>query len=152
LDLQKITKEVLLNRKDGEYGLVIRLEKKDPSGRERKTMYNYCEFEEEAQQIVVKVKRQKMEWNNQAYEIQEIYGIDSSDLESKRARATMADTNKECSVCLSEKIDTIILPCRHMCLCVNCAKELATKRAGKKCPICRENSEGFVRLTRPPNV
>lgn len=149
MDFSKIPREVLLTRKEGEYGLVIRLEKTDPSGLEVKAMYNYCEFEEEAHQLIVKVKRQKMEWNGQAYEIQEIFGIDSSDLESKKAQATMADTNKECSVCLNDKIDTIILPCRHMCLCVGCANELAKKSAGRKCPICREPSEGFVRLTRP---
>lgn len=53
----------------------------------------------------------------------------------------MDDTNKDCVVCFSEKIDTIIMPCRHMCLCITCANALqkSAKPQAKKCPICRKS-------------
>lgn len=36
-----------------------------------------------------------------------------------------------CCVCLSSKRDTLILPCRHMCLCEACAAKVTS------CPMCR---------------
>ena len=38
---------------------------------------------------------------------------------------------------MSEKIDVIILPCNHMCLCYNCCVDFRSKN--KKCPICRRS-------------
>jgi hypothetical protein len=67
-----------------------------------------------------------MDIAGQAFEIQEIYGLESSYLggQQKEVAACMDDQDKECIVCMSEKIDTIIMPCRHMCICVECAQEL----------------------------
>jgi len=28
--------------------------------------------------------------------------------------------DNDCIVCISNKIDTVIIPCRHMCICVEC--------------------------------
>lgn len=44
-------------------------------------------------------------------------------------------SGSDCVVCLSEKRDTTVLPCRHMCMCYDCAQQL--RFAGNKCPICR---------------
>jgi hypothetical protein len=41
-----------------------------------------------------------------------------------------------CVVCLCNPKDTTILPCRHMCLCADCAGQL--RNATNKCPICRQ--------------
>ena len=41
----------------------------------------------------------------------------------------------ECVVCLSDKRSVAVWPCRHVCLCRNCAYSLPAQ--GNKCPICR---------------
>ena len=41
----------------------------------------------------------------------------------------------ECVICMSAPRDTTALPCRHMCMCHQCANELKTQT--NKCPICR---------------
>ena len=41
-----------------------------------------------------------------------------------------------CSVCLMEKVEIIIQPCGHVCLCRDCANCLMLKDP-KRCPICR---------------
>jgi hypothetical protein len=41
----------------------------------------------------------------------------------------------ECVVCLSEPRTTAVLPCRHLCLCAECASQLAFQT--NRCPICR---------------
>ena len=53
------------------------------------------------------------------------------------------DNEKECIICLSDKRDTIILPCRHMCLCVNCAIAIQNQTS-RTCPVCRDsNNKNF---------
>ena len=34
------------------------------------------------------------------------------------------DSGADCVVCMCEIRDTIILPCRHLCLCYTCAESL----------------------------
>lgn len=46
--------------------------------------------------------------------------------------------NRECVVCLSMRRDTLLLPCRHMCLCLPCAESLCLQ--SDKCPICRQGT------------
>ncbi|KAK3921242.1 E3 ubiquitin-protein ligase RNF26 [Frankliniella fusca] len=40
-----------------------------------------------------------------------------------------------CVVCQDSEKCTIILPCRHVCLCYECCSTI--KRTHGKCPICR---------------
>lgn len=51
-----------------------------------------------------------------------------------------------CSICLSEKVSTIILPCRHFCICMDCSKNLVENT--NKCPICRQKIGQLVRIYR----
>lgn len=56
----------------------------------------------------------------------------------------------DCLICFSNKQDTLMFPCRHMCICKCCASLLAAgtgqfnnaSRSGeipeKKCPVCRK--------------
>ena len=46
------------------------------------------------------------------------------------------DDGHECVICMSEARNTTVLPCRHMCLCRDCA-EILRHQASAKCPICR---------------
>lgn len=41
----------------------------------------------------------------------------------------------ECVICMCETRDTLILPCRHLCLCKLCAINLRVQ--SNNCPICR---------------
>lgn len=48
-----------------------------------------------------------------------------------------------CVVCQDQVKNVLVLPCRHMCLCVDCAHELAVQRnhARRVCPLCRSRIE-----------
>ena len=58
------------------------------------------------------------------------------------AEDEVSDNSAECVVCLSDVRDTLILPCRHLCLCNSCADTL--RYQANNCPICR--------LRKPPEA
>ena len=60
---------------------------------------------------------------------------------------------------MSENKDTIVLPCRHLCLCNTCADLLRmqgrvnettpTAQGPPKCPICRQVFHSLISVTLP---
>ncbi|KAF9678054.1 hypothetical protein SADUNF_Sadunf08G0172000 [Salix dunnii] len=86
----------------------------------------------------VRVIRQILWVAGVRYELREIYGIGSSATEG----FDDSDPGKECVICMTEPKDTAVLPCRHMCMCGECAKELRLQ--SNKCPICRQPIEQLI--------
>jgi hypothetical protein len=80
------------------------------------------------------------------YELQEIYGIENS---GGGGNFDGTDAGKECVVCMSEPRDTTVLPCRHMCMCSECAKVLRYQT--NRCPICRTPVERLLEIKVPKN-
>ncbi|KAI3790704.1 hypothetical protein L2E82_03947 [Cichorium intybus] len=87
----------------------------------------------------VKVIRQILWIDGIRYELREIYGIGNSE-------ESFDDTGsgEECVICMTEPKDTAVLPCRHMCLCSECAKALRLQ--SNKCPICRQPIEELMEI------
>ncbi|XP_034049742.1 E3 ubiquitin ligase RNF157 isoform X3 [Thalassophryne amazonica] len=85
----------------------------------------------------VKPLKQKQVVDGVSYLLQEIYGIENkyNNQESKVSEDEISDNSAECVVCLSDVRDTLILPCRHLCLCNACADTL--RYQANCCPICR---------------
>jgi hypothetical protein len=63
--------------------------------------------------------------------VQEIFGI----TEANNAASTDDDFSANCVVCLNNRKNTTVLPCRHFCMCDECAKLLL--RRTRTCPMCR---------------
>ena len=82
------------------------------------------------------VLKQKIQVQGNAYELQEIYGIEPGQND--------AENSKECVICMSAPKDTTVLPCRHMCMCSDCAKVLRYQT--NKCPICRCPVESLLQI------
>ena len=47
--------------------------------------------------------------------------------------------DNDCTICMEKPINSVIIPCGHLCCCYKCGKELAS------CPICRANIEKIVK-------
>ncbi|OVA02966.1 zinc finger protein [Macleaya cordata] len=88
----------------------------------------------------VKIIKQILWIDGVRYELREIYGISNS----AEANFDDNDSGKECVICMSEPKDTAVLPCRHMCMCSECAKELRLQT--NKCPICRQPIEELIEI------
>ena len=91
-----------------------------------------------------KYQRQKLLYNNQIMDLNDIYGIDNS-------AANLADERqKECVVCYTATKDTVVLPCRHMCLCIDCSQ--IVRMQTNKCPICRTQVSSFLHIKYEVNL
>lgn len=89
----------------------------------------------------VRVIKQILWVNGTSYELREIYGIGASD---EISFDNSGGTGKECVICMTEPKDTAVLPCRHMCMCSECAKALRLQ--SKKCPICRQPIQELMEI------
>ena len=114
----------------------------------------------------VRVLKQNIWVEGTSYELQEIYGLEQASgrsgggsgsgggLASSSAAAAAAEEAEErlCVICLVNPRDTTVLPCRHMCLCSECASEL--RKQSSKCPICRYHIESLlhIRINKPVNT
>lgn len=54
------------------------------------------------------------------------------------------DNGSECVICICEPRDTLILPCRHLCLCNSCADSL--RYQANNCPICRAPFRALLQI------
>lgn len=54
------------------------------------------------------------------------------------------DGGLECVICMSDMRDTLILPCRHLCLCQPCADSL--RYQANNCPICRSPFRALLQI------
>ncbi|KAJ1425161.1 hypothetical protein B484DRAFT_315253, partial [Ochromonadaceae sp. CCMP2298] len=45
---------------------------------------------------------------------------------------------EDCVVCLTERREVLLLPCRHLCVCDSCLVYI------DKCPVCRSTFEEYV--------
>lgn len=71
------------------------------------------------------------------YKVQEVFGM--------KADAD-ADIGRECIICLSEPRDTVILPCRHMAFCKQCADMVRIRC--ENCPTCRQPVASLLQFSR----
>ncbi|KAL8036191.1 hypothetical protein ABFS82_12G140500 [Erythranthe guttata] len=97
-------------------------------------------FEKDKGEYQLRVVKQILWVNGMRYELQEIYGIGNS----VEGEFDANDPGKECVICLSEPRDTTVLPCRHMCMCSECAKVLRFQT--NRCPICRQPVERLLEI------
>ncbi|ERN12352.1 probable E3 ubiquitin-protein ligase LUL2 [Amborella trichopoda] len=88
----------------------------------------------------VKVAKQILWVDGVHYELQEIYGMGNLSV----AEFDNDDQGKECVICMSEPRDTAVLPCRHMCMCSECANLL--RRQSNRCPICRQPVDEILQI------
>ncbi|XP_077240652.1 putative E3 ubiquitin-protein ligase LUL2 [Tasmannia lanceolata] len=88
----------------------------------------------------VKVIKQVLWVDGVRYELREIFGIANQE----KTEFDEDDQGKECVICMSEPRDTAVLPCRHMCMCSECAKVFRLQ--SNTCPICRQPVQQLIEI------
>jgi hypothetical protein len=67
--------------------------------------------------------------------------------EAQDIKGEVNEDNKECTICLSADSDTIIMPCGHMCICMDCGKSIKASKH-PDCPVCRAKIDSLVPMKR----
>uniref|UniRef100_A0AC34Q5X1 RING-type E3 ubiquitin transferase n=1 Tax=Panagrolaimus sp. JU765 TaxID=591449 RepID=A0AC34Q5X1_9BILA len=120
------------------------LEKKSPT----QVQATLCSIERSSDQTaayILKPLKQKLIVDGVTYLMQEIYGIENKEMSAK----SIDDNSAECIICMGMPRDTVILPCRHLCICCGCAEALRFRL--QNCPICRSPFKGLFRFL-PANL
>lgn len=96
---------------------------------------------DDGRELTVQMLRQKVCVEGKEYVLQEVYGIADMGHEAD-AESTAGEP---CVICLTDPRNTAVLPCRHLCVCEECAKQLQVGAATRNdhCPICRGNITGM---------
>eukprot|EP01118_Nematostelium_gracile_P013125 TRINITY_DN491_c0_g1_i1.p1 TRINITY_DN491_c0_g1~~TRINITY_DN491_c0_g1_i1.p1 ORF type:complete len:192 (-),score=33.16 TRINITY_DN491_c0_g1_i1:56-592(-) len=80
----------------------------------------------------------------QLYERWEKYEKRIEDLKKEnqtlKAKMESGDDQKLCCVCMEQDISSLLKPCKHCCLCEDCAPIVAA------CPLCREPVKSWSRV------
>jgi E3 ubiquitin-protein ligase MGRN1 len=100
---------------------------------------NYCSIDklESGNDFNIKLMKQKLILQGQVFELTgEIFGNNQDDVSN--------EDSKNCVICIADEADVAVLPCRHMCLCIGCAKLL--KQQSNKCPLCRTVIESIIKI------
>ncbi|XP_011307370.1 probable E3 ubiquitin-protein ligase MGRN1 [Fopius arisanus] len=96
---------------------------------------------------ILKALKQKLYVDGLCYLLQEIYGIENKNTENTKQQGSDDDTEdngSECVICMCDVRDTLILPCRHLCLCYGCADSL--RYQANNCPICRAPFRALLQI------
>ncbi|XP_064537423.1 E3 ubiquitin-protein ligase MGRN1 isoform X2 [Drosophila montana] len=93
---------------------------------------------------VLRALKQKIFVDGLCYLLQEIYGIENKAVNKSSLDEEIDDHGSECVICMSETRDTLILPCRHLCLCNSCADSL--RYQANNCPICRAPFRALLQI------
>ncbi|KAG6976615.1 hypothetical protein JG688_00001195 [Phytophthora aleatoria] len=160
LDFSSYDPDELVYKADTtQFPLVIVLEVSSDKKRPQ-SQTTFCTFVKKGEDLWdIKMLKQKILVDGLTYELQEIYGIDGSVAAAPKTGRNgdgQTDTTQtaqdeieipegaECIICLCEPRNTTILPCRHMCLCTECAEAL--RKSSSTCPICRTHVEALLQI------
>lgn len=85
-------------------------------------------FTQEAGVWKVKLLQQRLYAHERYFVQHEMFGV--------QRQPHPDEESNECVVCMTDRKNTAVLPCRHMCLCGACAN-IVRSQPTSKCPICR---------------
>lgn len=94
--------------------------------------------------FALRAMKQKIFVDGLCYLLQEIYGIENKNINKAGADDDTEDNGSECVICMCDTRDTLILPCRHLCLCNSCADSL--RYQANNCPICRAPFRALLQI------
>ena len=82
---------------------------------------------------------------DKVFKMKDIYNVHNETMSiSHSSKTDKRIAIPTCSICMFEKINTLILPCRHFACCFPCSNVL--RNNDNKCPICRKVVLEIVKL------
>ncbi|CAN8072696.1 unnamed protein product [Agarophyton chilense] len=157
LDLPRHSEADLKYSHGAVYPLVIRLDASNQSEQHSQNLASVKSHITLAQivfdegQPTVSVIEQKVFIGTSIFSMEDMYGIQASyNAGHSDQTDAQGDSMAECVVCLTEPSTTAVQPCKHLCLCDDCARILTLEvEAQQKCPVCRSSIGKLLRILNP---
>ena len=116
------------------YPIVVEIECKSRENRtDEQVCVNCYKISKEGDRLVPSIVKQFVRINGIYRTLTNFYGTSANEDES------------ECLICLTEKKNVAVLPCRHVIYCETCMNEIA-KKSKNECPICRTSVSSFLKV------
>lgn len=116
------------------YPIVVEIECKSRDNRtDEQVCINCYKISKEGGKFVSSIVKQIVRINGNYRTLTNLYGTSANDDES------------ECLICLTERKNVAVLPCRHVIYCETCMNEIA-KKSKNECPICRTAVSSFLKV------
>eukprot|EP00298_Acanthocystis_sp_HF-20_P001501 c11913_g1_i1.p1 GENE.c11913_g1_i1~~c11913_g1_i1.p1 ORF type:complete len:271 (-),score=87.87 c11913_g1_i1:39-851(-) len=124
LDLSQVDEKKLFHTQSSQtYPLIIQLTASSPNANVNCHRVFLTFVKDSKVGYGCKCLEQQVQVGDRILELKEIYGLNTG-------------KHDGCVVCLEKEPDTMILPCRHLCLCKDCGD--LYKVQNKNCPYCRK--------------
>uniref|UniRef100_A0A034VQP2 RING-type E3 ubiquitin transferase n=1 Tax=Bactrocera dorsalis TaxID=27457 RepID=A0A034VQP2_BACDO len=138
--------DLVYNQTKEQYPVAIHcvVEEGNEDCRQSHTTICVIDHHPETNSYVLRALKQKIFVDGLCYLLQEIYGIENKAVNKSSIDEEIDDHGSECVICMSETRDTLILPCRHLCLCNSCADSL--RYQANNCPICRAPFRALLQI------
>ncbi|OII70790.1 RING domain-containing protein [Cryptosporidium ubiquitum] len=143
---KSLNKEIQIDLKsDLKKNFVLEIKPKNHSSNSAgTTQLTFCEQSSNKKNDVlenkIEIKRQCVLYNGKAFEIQNIFGLSNNSITASKNN----EDSESCVICLTNNRETILLPCRHACLCTVCSETLFKNT--QDCPVCRNSVLGVVNI------
>ena len=153
LDVNRFKEEDLVHYKEDQYyPIVITIEtdypeviaedNKNYAKNKRQAQLTYGYFNRNSrEEFVFMLVKQCFLFRNKLFKIEDIFGHERN---TDGENDAFDDSQRECVVCYSTMKDTLVYPCRHICLCAQCTQ--VVRMQNSKCPICRRPAEKFMNI------
>lgn len=79
----------------------------------------------------IQLLKRKVELGLESWVLNNIYGTE------EKVSVNVKALENDCIICFAEKVDVVVMPCRHLCIGIDCAQAIRQKPKSRICPICR---------------
>mmetsp|Transcript_19008 Transcript_19008/g.21308 ORF Transcript_19008/g.21308 Transcript_19008/m.21308 type:complete len:285 (+) Transcript_19008:2-856(+) len=153
IDFSKFKEEDISSFKEDEYyPIVMTIETDYPSPvrddlkvyhkNKRQAQITYGYFNRNSKdEYVFMFNKQCFLFRNKLFRMEDIYGHEKQE---ENSNDVYDDSQKECVICYSNIKDTIVYPCKHICLCAQCTQ--VVRMQNSRCPICRRQADKFINI------
>ena len=119
------------NRQSGRMvPLIVGLSYTAPNSTSHHIHWLYCSLKSSADdRFKIALVKQRLQVDGALYDLQDVFGDDGDEA--------------ECAICLCDPKKVIVMPCRHLSMCAECALTVAMSRDAR-CPICRGPIEELI--------
>lgn len=57
-----------------------------------------------------------------------------------------SDVSTQCSICLDNRSKCVMVPCKHLCMCIKCTRLNFKDNSNPRCPLCKVSVNDIITI------